>query len=87
MSAHQKRISAYAAKFAAETVSAEPAEWVEPTSHHLARILAGCVRPPRYDELSAIRDEFLHQYSNGGYGPQLPNRRMTYHRASHHTTQ
>lgn len=69
----------YAAKFAAESVSAEPARWIEPTNHHLARVLAGCVRPPHEDELYQIREAFLTAYSAGEYGPQLSERRMTYH--------
>lgn len=70
---------AYAAKFAAQSVCAEPPVWIEPTVHNLERELAGCVRPPKAHELTAIAQEFLRSYSAGDYGPQLPGRRMTYH--------
>lgn len=79
--AYQERISRYAAKYAAETVSAEPPEWVEPTHRNIEKLLSGCVRPPAEDELHDIQVEFFATYSHGGYGPQLPERRLTYYAA------
>lgn len=83
MNKRDRRNSAYAAKFAAETVSAEPPRWVEPTHCNLEKILSQCARVPKESELAAIRDQFLHGYSRGEYGPQLPSRRMTYHCPDH----
>jgi hypothetical protein len=57
-----RRIAGYAAKVAAETVSAEPPSRPDLSDAALAELLKGCVRPPKAEELSAIRTMFLAYY-------------------------
>lgn len=58
-----RRYSAYAAKFAADTIKMEPPQTVPPTTGNLANYLARCARSPRHDELEPIRQAFLAEYS------------------------
>ena len=52
----QNQIQSYADSFAAQTVQADPPTWVEPTDHHIARVLGVELQ---YDECSDIRHTFL----------------------------
>jgi hypothetical protein len=57
-----RRISMFAAKFAADTVSAEPASYVEPTDANLSAAFAGCSRPPTVELYPEIRALFIAVY-------------------------
>jgi len=57
------RMEGYAAKFAAETILAEPPTQWEPTDRNLAHVLYNCGRPPRMSEYAAIRDHFQRIYN------------------------
>jgi hypothetical protein len=59
-----RRVTAYAAKFAAETVLAEPPRYVEPTDVNLAATFAGCGRPTPVALYEAVRAEFAAQYAD-----------------------
>lgn len=72
---NQNQIQDYAGRFAAQTVQADPPTWVEPTDHHLARVLGVELQ---YDECTDIRHRFLRTYSDGGYGPMLAGRQIDY---------
>lgn len=52
----------YAAKFAAETVSYEPPEWVEPTDEAFAECFKNCARVPAPSVYPLIREAFLAEY-------------------------
>ena len=52
----------YAAKFAAETVSYEPPQWVEPTDEAFVACFAHCVRVPPASVYPLIRESFLAEY-------------------------
>lgn len=61
----KERWSAYAAKFAAETISAEPIYVRPPTLGNLALVLRKCALPPRSAaELEKIREAFMAEYGN-----------------------
>jgi hypothetical protein len=49
----------YAGKFAAETVSYEPPEWVEPTDEAFADCFKHCVQVPPASMYPLIREAFL----------------------------
>jgi hypothetical protein len=51
----RRRATGYAAKFRAETISAEPPRRILPTDANLKSILDRCARPARPDEYPAIR--------------------------------
>lgn len=55
-------IDAYANKFAAETIYAEPTAVVAPTDAALTARLANCVRPPTARELPLIRAAFFREH-------------------------
>jgi hypothetical protein len=58
-----RRVEMFAAKFAADTVSAEPARYVEPTDANLSAAFAGCSRPPASGLYPEIRALFTSTYA------------------------
>lgn len=62
--ARAARPSKYAAKFAAETVSAEPARYVDPTDGAFAETFANCGRIPPASTYPAIRAAFMSEYKD-----------------------
>jgi len=55
-------IELYAAKFAAETISAEPPRLIRPTRGNLRFALSRCVKAPPEEMLELIRQEFKRTY-------------------------
>lgn len=53
-----RRVETFAAKFAADTVCAEPPRYVKPTNTNLRRAFANCGRPPDADLYDDIRAAF-----------------------------
>lgn len=60
----QMRAKGYAAKFAAETILAEPSEFKDPTNTTLAQHLSYCARPPKHHMYNLIRKEFWAIYQD-----------------------
>jgi|GEM_PF-3829338 len=58
-----RRASGYAAKFAAETVSAEPPRWEAPTDDAFATRFARCAKVPGHPLYPLIRALFEHTYA------------------------
>ncbi|WP_431728507.1 hypothetical protein [Verrucosispora sp. TAA-831] len=67
-----RRREGYAAKFAAETVSAEPPRYVAPTDAAFAATFAHCVGVPATGEYPAIREAFERLFAVGGETVELP---------------
>ena len=57
----RRLIRSYAAKALAETLLAEPPVPADLSDDGLMTLLAGCIHPPRKDQLPAIRSEFWRQ--------------------------